>query len=196
MKRVLLLLSIVCFWGIWGCATMGTAPEVPADQKAQAAETEEYVIGPEDILFISVWKDETLTTEAVVRSDGKISVPLINDVQASGLTVLQLKEAITNRLKEFVPGVDVTVIVKQMNSNKVYIQGEVNMPGPQVYNGALTVIQALALAGGLTPYANRSSIIILRAGGEKLLFNYKKVIKGKHLEQNVRLRRGDTIIVP
>jgi len=195
MKRVFLS-AIVCFWGIWGCATARTAPEVPVDHKAAVTETEEYIIGPEDVLFISVWKDETLTTEAVVRSDGKISVPLINDVQASGLTVLQLKEEITNRLKEFVPGVDVTVIVKQMNSNKVYIQGEVTRPGPQAYNGELTVIQALALAGGLTPYANRSSIIILRAGGEKLLFNYNKVIKGKNLEQNVRLRRGDTIIVP
>lgn len=195
MKRVLLL-SIVCFWGIWGCATVRTASETPTDQKAQVVETAEYIIGPEDVLFISVWKDETLTTEAVVRSDGKISVPLINDVQASGLTVLQLRDEITRRLKEFVPGVDVTVIVKQMNSNKVYIQGEVSRPGPQAFNGELTVIQALALAGGLTPYANRRSIIILRPDGEKLLFNYNKVIKGKNLEQNVRLRRGDTIIVP
>jgi len=195
MKKILLLL-IVCGLGLWGCATTGTTPKTPADQKAAVTGAEEYIIGPEDILVISVWKDETLTTEAVVRSDGKISVPLINDVQASGLTVLQLKDEITKRLKEFVPGVDVTVIVKQMNSNKVYLQGEVTRPGPQDYNGELTVIQALALAGGLTPYAKRGSIIILRTGGEQLLFNYNQVIKGKNLGQNIRLRRGDTIIVP
>jgi len=194
MKRMLLLL-MACGWGIWGCASMGTTPKAVSDQPAAVTGTEEYVIGPEDILDISVWKDDTLSTEAVVRSDGKISVPLINDVQASGLTVPQLKDEITKGLKEFVPGVDVTVIVKQMNSNKVYIQGEVTRPGPQDFNGELTVIQALALAGGLTPYAKRSSIIILR-GSEKILFNYKEVIKGENLEQNIRLRRGDTIIVP
>ncbi|NOY52973.1 MAG: polysaccharide export protein [Deltaproteobacteria bacterium] len=195
MKRILLLL-MACGLGIWGCATTGRTPKAPTDQQAAVTAPEEYIIGPEDILVISVWKDDTLTTEAVVRSDGKISVPLINDVQASGLTVLQLKDEITKRLKEFVPGVDVTVIVKQMNSNKVYIQGEVTRPGPQDFNGELTVIQALALAGGLTPYAKGSSIIILRADGQKRLFNYNQVIKGKNLKQNIRLRRGDTIIIP
>jgi polysaccharide export outer membrane protein len=193
MKRAILCGLIGC-WVLWGCAMARTKPEVKVEK--QPAATEEYIIGPEDVLHINVWKDETLTTDAVVRSDGKISVPLINDVQASGLTVPQLKDEITNKLKEYIPGVDVTVIVTQMNSNKIYIQGEVARPGPQPYNGELTVIQALALAGGLTPYAHRRGIIILRAGGEKLLFNYNKVIKGKDLEQNVRLKRGDTIIVP
>ena len=193
-KYILLLITLVSI-GL-GCSTFKQQAEVPIEPAIQETKPEEYVIGPEDLLMISVWKDESLTTEAVVRSDGKISVPLINDVQASGLTVLELKEEITKGLKEFIPGVEVTVIVTQMISNKIYVQGEVSNPGPMPFNGELTVIQALALAGGLTPYADRNSIIILRASGEKLEFNYNQVIKGKKLEQNVRLQRGDTIIVP
>jgi polysaccharide export outer membrane protein len=157
---------------------------------------EQYIIGAEDLLRISVWKDENLTTDAVVRSDGMISVPLVNDVKASGLTALQLKEEITNRLKEYIPGVEVTVVVMEMRSNKVYIQGEVQKPGPQPFNGNLTVIQALALAGGLTPYADKNSIMILRASGQQLQFDYSKVSRGRNMDQNVILKRGDTIIVP
>jgi len=181
-----------------GCATFGLRTEVPVETAVQesAPKQEEYIIGPEDQLIVSVWKDETLSTKAVVRSDGKISVPLINDVQASGLTVLQLKDEITKRLKEFIPEVEVTVVVEQMISNRIYVQGEVLHAGPLPFNGDLTVIQALALAGGLTPYADRGSIVILRAGGEKLKFNYNQVIRGKNTEQNVKLKRWDTIIVP
>jgi polysaccharide export outer membrane protein len=170
--------------------------QAPLDTAVGEPAAEEYLIGPEDLLHISVWKDEMLTTEAIVRSDGKISVPLINDVQASGLTALQLRDEITRGLKEFVPGAEVTVIVKEMRSNKIYIQGEVNRPGPQLFNGQLTVIQALSLAGGLNPYADRNGITILRSTGEKMLFDYNQVIRGKNLEQNIRLQRGDTIIVP
>ncbi len=193
-KYILLLITLVSI-GL-GCSTFNHKAEAPIEPAVQEVKPEEYVIGPMDQLKISVWRDESLTTEAVVRSDGKISVPLINDVQASGLTVLELKEEITKGLKEFIPGVEVTVIVTQMNSNMIYVQGEVTGPGPLPFNGELTVIQALALAGGLTPYADKNSIIILRANGEKLEFNYNQVIKGKKLEQNVRLQRGDTIIVP
>ena len=179
-----------------GCTGVSQETRAPLDTVAAAPAGEDYVIGPEDILHISVWKDETLTTDAMVRSDGKISVPLINDVPAAGLTVLQLKDDITARLKEYIPGAEVTVVVKEMRSNKVYIQGEVNKPGPQVFNGELTVIQALSLAGGLTPYAKRSAITILRADGSQLQFNYNQVVRGRHLEQNVVLQRGDTLIVP
>jgi polysaccharide export outer membrane protein len=175
---------------------MNQGIQAPVETVVVEPEAEEYLIGPEDILHIAVWKDETLTTDAVVRSDGKISVPLINDVQASGRTALQLKDEITEGLKEFVPGAEVTVVVKEMRSNKIYIQGEVNGPGPQLFDGQLTVIQALSLAGGLTPYADRDGITILRSTGEKMLFNYDEVIRAKNLEQNIRLQRGDTIIVP
>lgn len=181
---------------ISGCTGISQETQAPLDTVVAAPANEDYLIGTEDILHISVWKDETLTTDAMVRSDGKISVPLINDVPASGLTVLQLKHDITSRLKEYIPGAEVTVVVKEMRSNKVYIQGEVNKPGPQVFNGELTVIQALSLAGGLTPYAKRSAITILRADGSQLQFNYKEVVRGRRLEQNVILQRGDTLIVP
>lgn len=179
-----------------GCTGISLETQAPLETVVTAPANEDYIIGPEDILHISVWKDETLTTDAMVRSDGKISVPLINDVPAAGLTVLQLKNDITSRLKEYIPGAEVTVVVKEMRSNKVYIQGEVNKPGPQVFNGELTVIQALSLAGGLTPYAHRSAITILRADGSQLQFNYNQVVRGHRLEQNVVLQRGDTIIVP
>lgn len=195
MKKFMPMFLVFCFLGA-GCALLQSRTKAPAETVSQAPQTEEYIIGPEDQLRISVWKDETLTTDAVVRSDGKISVPLINDVQASGRTAVQLKDDITRGLQEFIPGVEVTVIVTQMNSNKIYVQGEVAKPGPWPFNGDLTVIQALALAGGFTPYASRNSIIILRADGEKLRFNYNQVIRGKRMEQNVRLKRGDTIIVP
>lgn len=181
-----------------GCATFGHKTAAPVETAVQGAAPiqEEYIIGPEDLLVVSVWKDAALTIKATVRSDGKISVPLINDVQASGLTVLQLKDEITSRLKEFMPEVEVTVVVEQMNSNRIYVQGEITHPGPLPFNGDLTVIQALAMAGGLTPYADRDSIIIIRADGEKLKFNYNQVIRGKKTEQNVKLKRWDTIIVP
>ncbi len=195
MRKIILLLLVAAFAGS-GCAAFQQKTMTPIEIEVEESATEEYIIGPEDILLVRVWKDETLTTEAVVRSDGKISVPLINDVQASGLTALQLKDKITEGLKEFIPGVEVTVVVMQMISNKIYVQGEVARPGPQPFNGNLTVIQALALAGGLGPYADQNSIIILRANGEKLKFNYKQVSRGKKMEQNVRLKRGDTIIVP
>lgn len=195
MKKIILLFLGGVFL-LPGCANVQKEVLRVPTAASQESGSEEYTIGPEDILRVNVWKDEDLTTDAVVRSDGKISVPLIKDVQASGLTALELTEEITTRLKEFIPGVDVTVVVIQMVSNKIYVQGEVAEPGPQPLGGNLTVIQALALSGGLTPYADRRSIIILRASGEKLNFNYDEVIRGQNLKQNIRLKRGDTIIVP
>lgn len=198
MKKIIMGFFFCLVFVALGCATFGHKTEAPVETAVQetAPIQEEYIIGPEDLLVVSVWKDESLTIKATVRSDGKISVPLINDVQASGLTVLQLKDEITNRLNEFIPEVEVTVVVEQMNSNRIYVQGEVTRPGPIPFNGDLTVIQALAMAGGLTPYADRDSIIIIRADGEKLKFNYNQVIRGKKTEQNVKLKRWDTIIVP
>jgi polysaccharide export outer membrane protein len=204
MTRGILIFCIAAVLSMSGCATPpkeGAPPGpaaagTPAAAVAGAPSVEQYIIGAEDLLRISVWKDENLTTDAVVRSDGMISVPLVNDVKASGLTALQLKEEITNRLKEYIPGVEVTVVVMEMRSNKVYIQGEVQKPGPQPFNGNLTVIQALALAGGLTPYADKNSIMILRASGQQLQFDYSKVSRGRNMDQNVILKRGDTIIVP
>ncbi len=201
MMRGILIFCIAAVLSMSGCATTPKegappGPAVAGTPAAEAPSVEQYIIGAEDLLRISVWKDENLTTDAVVRSDGMISVPLVNDVMASGLTALQLKEEITNRLMEYIPGVEVTVVVMEMRSNKVYIQGEVQKPGPQPFNGNLTVIQALALAGGLTPYADKNSIMILRASGQQLQFDYSKVSRGQNMDQNVTLKRGDTIIVP
>jgi polysaccharide export outer membrane protein len=159
----------------------------------------EYTLGPEDIIEISVWKDESLTKQIVVRPDGKISFPLVGEIRAGGLTVRQLQRQVTRKISEFIPNPTVTVLVLQVNSNKVYVVGKVNKPGEYPTGGRLDVMQALSMAGGLTPFASPRSIVILRRerGVEKKIpFNYNEVIRGKHLEQNIILQRGDVVVVP
>jgi len=156
-----------------------------------------YVIGPEDTLYISVWKEPDLTETLPVRADGKISMPLLNDVQAAGLTPMQLGAALTDRLKKYVSDPHVTIVVTQMNSQRVYVTGEVLHPGAMNLTPNMTVLQALS-AAGFTQFANTKGIYVLRneRGSEtKLPVNYKKLIKGEG-GQNVALKPGDTIVVP
>ncbi|MBU1228503.1 MAG: polysaccharide export protein [Proteobacteria bacterium] len=158
-----------------------------------------YTIGPEDVLGISVWKDEALTREVIVRPDGKISFPLIGDVVANGRTVESVRAEIQTRINEFVPESPVSVMALQIKSPKVYIVGKVGRPGMYVMFERMTVMQALALAGGFTPFSSTGDILILRDVGGKqqtLNFDYDAVAKGKRLEQNILLDRGDTIVVP
>lgn len=157
-----------------------------------------YVIGADDTLFISVWKEPDLTNTLPVRADGMISMPLLNDVQAAGLTPMQLGTSLTEKLKKYIEDPRVTVIVTQMNSQKIYLTGEVAHPGMTVLTPGMTVLQALA-SGGFTQFANTSKIYVLRheGGSEKRYpVNYKKLVKGEASEQNILLKPGDTIVVP
>ena len=158
-----------------------------------------YVIGPGDILEISVWKDEALTKVVTVLPDGKITFPLIGEVVAGGKTVAQLKAELEKKIYRFAPGVDMSLLVQQVNSMLVYVIGRVNNPGRFVLNGNINALQALSMAGGLNPFAKRGSIKIFRETSEGtmiLRFDYDEVAKGKNLEQNIRLHRGDVIVVP
>lgn len=159
-----------------------------------------YVISPGDVLDISVWKEPEISFRNLpVRPDGKISLPLINDVQAAGLTATQLSIAITQRLKKFIEDPQVTVVVAAVNSQHYYVLGEVLHAGVFPLLPGITVLQALSAAGGFTQFANTKKVYILRSvngAQKKMPFNYKDVVQGKNLQENIRLKPGDTIIVP
>jgi polysaccharide biosynthesis/export protein len=158
-----------------------------------------YVIGPEDVLYIQVWKEEALTRTVPVRSDGMISVPLINEVQASGLTPLQLGESLTEKLKNFIANPTVTVVVTEANSFKVFVSGEVRNPGVYRLRAETTLLQIISLAGDFTSEAELRKIVIIRRehGKDKRLeVNYQEIIDGTNLGSNFVLRPGDTVFVP
>jgi polysaccharide export outer membrane protein len=174
-------------------AAAQTAPKKPATDDPN------YVIGPQDVLDISVWKEPELTRPVPVRPDGKISMPLLNDVQAAGKTPLQLAADITAGLKKFVTDPQVTIIVTTINSQRVFILGEVNRAGAYPLLPNMTVLQALSSAGGFTIYANLKKIYVLRVEDGKQMkhpFNYKDVLAGKAADQNIFVKAGDTIVVP
>jgi polysaccharide export outer membrane protein len=159
----------------------------------------DYVIGADDVLAIIFWREQDLSSEVAVRPDGKISLPLLNDIQASGLTPEQLRGNITQAANRYVAEPAVTVVVKAINSRKVYITGQVGKPGPYPLSGATTVLQLIAMAGGVQEYAKDERIVVMRTENGRTVshkFNYKQVSQGKNLQQNVELKPGDTIIVP
>jgi polysaccharide export outer membrane protein len=162
----------------------------------------DYIIGPDDVLSISFWRDKDLSSDVVVRPDGKISLQLINDLQASGLTPEELRLKVTAAAARFVEEPTVTVVVKQINSRKVFVVGQVAKPGTYPLGGPMTVVQLIALAGGLNEYADRENITILRAerrpDGEpvSVRINYADLVKRKNLKQNIDLKPGDTVLVP
>lgn len=172
-----------------------------AAEQAQGVlqEPTEFLIGPEDVLEISVWKEEGLEREVLIRPDGRLSFPLAGDVQAAGRTPEQVQADITSRLKKYIPDPVVTVTVKTVGGNKIYVIGQVKNPGAYVIGRYVDVIQALTMAGGLTPFAAENSIQVLRREGAKqtvLPFEYAQVKKGRNLEQNIFLTGGDTVVVP
>jgi polysaccharide export outer membrane protein len=167
--------------------------------KAPPVADANFVIGNEDVLAISVWKDQELSRVIPVRTDGKISLPLIGEVQASGKTPKQLQAEITEGLTAFMSKPQVTVIVQEIKSQRFNILGHVLKPGSYLLNPPTTLVDAIAIAGGLAPFANAKHIYVLRDDGGKevrLRFNYKQVIKGRREEQNVELRARDTVVVP
>jgi polysaccharide export outer membrane protein len=157
-----------------------------------------YIIGPEDVLHVAVWKENDLTATEPVRSDGKISLPLLNDVQAAGLTPTQLAESLTEKLKKFVADPRVTVVVTAINSKRVYLLGEVAHTGAMTLSPNMTVMQALASAG-INQFANTKKIYLLRTeNGKKVKYPvpYRKLIKGQDIEHDYLLQPGDTIVIP
>jgi polysaccharide biosynthesis/export protein len=157
-----------------------------------------YIIGADDVLLVSVWKEPDLTTTLPVRPDGNISLPLLNDVAAAGLSPTQLATSITEKLKKFVADPRVTVVVTQINSQKIYVMGEVQHTGAIQLLPNMTVLQALADAG-FTQFANTKGIYVLRAENgrqQKIPVNYKRLLKGQAIDQNIILKPGDTIVVP
>src|SRR5262245_55568936 len=163
------------------------------------SDAEDYVIGVEDVLFVSVWKNPDLSREVPVRPDGKITLPLIDDISAVGLTPSQLKDVLTERWKSYITAPEVSVIVTQVNSLKVYMVGEIAHPGILQLKSRTRLLQALSLAGGFTSYADRARIVVQRsngAGETRLEFNYKKILSGDRPQDNIYLKPGDTVIVP
>jgi len=158
-----------------------------------------YAIGPQDVLSISVWKEPDITQTVVVRPDGRISLPLVSDVQAAGLTPMQLAASVTAELRKYLADPRVTVVVTQINSQRIYVLGEVNKAGTYALFPGMTLLQALSSAGGFNQFADVKKIYLLRTeNGQqvKFLFNYKEVVHGRAPEQNIALKTGDTIIVP
>jgi polysaccharide export outer membrane protein len=158
-----------------------------------------YRISPGDELEISVWKDESLSRQLIVPPDGFISFPLIGDIDTKNLTVTELRKIVTKRLSEYIPDATVTVIVTRVKEPKGYVIGKVNKPGEFIISSKTNVMQILAMAGGMNPFASEGNILILRQDKNsivKIPFNYKQVEKGKNLEQNIIIKNGDVVVVP
>jgi polysaccharide biosynthesis/export protein len=215
MRRSILVVVACCVCAMWAAAADAqTAPAPPPQQNAARPATPaasltvvpkgvdtppDYVIGPDDVLSIVFWRDNDLSHDVAVRPDGKISLPLINEVQASGLTPEQLRAALTTAANKFVEDPAITVVVKAINSRKVFITGQVAKPGPYSLSGPTTVLQMIATAGGVAEYAKSDRIMVMRTENGKTIgrrFNYKDVSQGRNLQQNLELKPGDTIVVP
>ena len=154
-----------------------------------------FLIGPEDILDVQVWKNVELSRTVPVRPDGKVSLPLVNDIQAAGLTTNELRDQLTTRLAEFIPSPEVAVMVREVHSVKVAVMGMVRIPGRYEVKSPATVLELIAQAQGLTDFANRDRIIVIRQNGERVPFNYRKAANGSETD-NFFVRAGDIIIVP
>jgi polysaccharide export outer membrane protein len=204
MKRLLSIGSIGTFilLMVTNMAYPQADKEILSKKEAQAevaVEGDQYVIGPEDVLYIHVWKEEALTRTVPVRMDGKISLPLIQEVKAAGLTPLQLKEVLMRKFKEFIENPIVSVTVTEVNSYKVFVMGQVKTPGVHRLRSETTLTQIIVMAGGFTEWANQRKIVIVRKedGREKRIkVNYKKIMDSGNPNSDVILKAGDTIVVP
>jgi polysaccharide export outer membrane protein len=166
---------------------------------APTATPSKYLVGESDVLHINVWKEPEVTQTVVVRTDGNISLPLINEIRVAGMTPLQIQGTIAEKLRAFLTNPQVTVTVTEIHSKRAFITGEVARPGGYPLNVETTVLQLIAQAGGLTPFAKRDNIIVLRSENgvqQRLPFKYKDVVQGKNASQNFALRPGDTVVVP
>jgi polysaccharide export outer membrane protein len=212
MRRMILLIVTACV--LAGMAQARTESPAAQDKKEEikgangqaapgaaptAGEDPAYKIGPQDVLRIDVWKEEQLTRTVPVRPDGKVTLPLLNDVQAAGLTPMELGGAIGEGLKKYINNPQVTVTIIEINSRRIYVTGEVSKPGAYPLLPHMTALQALSSSAGFTPFARVKNIYVLRTENGKqikLPFNYKEAIRGKNPEQNIELQSGDVIVVP
>ncbi|MEJ5349924.1 MAG: polysaccharide biosynthesis/export family protein [Desulfosoma sp.] len=191
---------VVALWmSVAWCGALWAAekPRQASGVKAEAAGT--YRIGKGDVLEIHVWKEPVLSRETFVRMDGMISLPLLDDLQAAGRTPMEVKKDIQQRLSEFIEQPEVTVILKAATSQKFYMIGEIAKPGEYQLTTDITVLQAFAMAGGFTEWAEKDKVMILRREGDqekRIPVNYKEIVKGKNTEQNILIQAGDTIVVP
>lgn len=204
MRKIVFVITIVMFsLTALAQSTLPQKPNAPSSPDVHTATPgstdPSYTIGPEDVLNISVWKEPDFSTTVPVRPDGKVSLPLIGDVQAAGKTPEALTADVTTLLKKYVEQPRVTVMVTAINSRRVFLLGEITRPGPIVITPGMTILQAIASAGGPTVYANSKKIYVLRnekGKQSKYPFNYKEAIKGNIGSQNILLKPGDTIVVP
>jgi polysaccharide export outer membrane protein len=205
---VIAVLTVLLFTGL-AAAQQPQAPQPPAQAKAatppakqpQSSTTsvEQYRIGPEDLIAVTVWKNDAMSRVVPVRPDGMISLPLLDDVKASGLTAMELRDIIAKRLVEYMPAPEVSVIVNDVRSFKVSVMGEVARPARYELKSVTTVLDVLAQAGGFNQFANRSKIVILRPNGKSMTripFNYNKVIASGGEDENFYLQAGDIVLVP
>lgn len=198
-SSLVLLLGLLCGSLLQGCASVADLfSSPPAPPVASTMASEEYRIGVGDKLRVTVWAQQSLDNIVPVRPDGMISVPLLDDVRAAGLTVLELKALLTQMLEEYIASPDVTVVMMEMGSKLIYVTGEVNRPGAFPLDREFRVLDALTLAGGFTPYADKRRIKIIRYQNDvpqEFRFDYSKFVKGKAPQSNIVLRPGDTVIV-
>jgi len=208
MASLVLVSLLVLMSGVAQAQAPGQVAAPSPAPPAQAAATQsngtgqpspDYQIGPEDLLDVSVWNNPALSRTAPVRPDGKISLPLLNDVQAAGLTPMQLRDVIAKKLVEYMPNPEVSVIVREVNRFKVSVLGEVKKPGRFDFKSKATVLDAIALAGGFNDFAARSRIVILRQDGggtKRIPINYNKIISTASEQDDFYLQPGDVVVVP
>jgi polysaccharide export outer membrane protein len=187
-----------CIALVMGLTACQTARPMPPPQEAPPAGP--YLIGEGDVLAVRVWKNQELSVEVPVRPDGMISVPLVNDVKAAGLTTDQLKQDLATKLSEFITNPDVTVVVLRADSKRVFVLGEVVRPGPVALASQLYVLDAISAAGGFTPFADEDDVRIIRRGADgneiEFQFDYDAYVMGRAAGSNIALQPGDTIVVP
>ena len=210
MKHITSVLRVALCSMVLASASVGAVPQSPAGAKSGTPSSAPavpagvplpagYLIGPDDVLAVVFWRDKDMSSEVTVRPDGRITLPLINEVQASGLTPDQLRDTLMSAAAKYVEDPNVSVVVKAINSRKVFITGQVAKPGAYPLTSATTVMQLIAIAGGLHEFADAKNIIIMRTENGKPMaysFNYKDVLKRKNLKQNIELKPGDTVVVP
>jgi polysaccharide export outer membrane protein len=202
LRGVLVLCSLGLFllYGITGFA-QSRSDEKTESVTSQVAgiDPSTYRVGAEDVLEISVWREDALKKEVLVRPDGGVSYPLIGEVQVAGKTVFEIRDEVAKRLEKFIPEPAVSVAILKVGSQRVYVIGKVNKPGDFPVGRYVDVLQALSMAGGLTPFADANDIRVMRREGDRqvvLPFEYGRVVRGQKLEQNVQLRAGDVVVVP
>jgi polysaccharide export outer membrane protein len=202
--RTLLVAYIVAIVGPFGGGdAFAQAPSeskpAPLSTQVPGIDLSTYRVGPEDLLEISVWREDALKKEVLVRPDGGVSYPLIGEVQAAGKTILEIRQEIAKRLERFIPDPAVSVAILKVGSQRIYVIGRVNKPGEFPIGRYVDVLQALSMAGGLTPFADSNAIRVMRREGDRqivLPFEYGSVVRGQKVEQNIQLRAGDVVVVP